>query len=298
MSPADVQAAATEHLPGITSVVLVLCIAYYLAKLIWLLVPGGSTDELLIAADAATSGGRGATSIDYDAIVNAHVFGESTGEAPPPKAVIDAPETRLNLKLRGAIAAEDESVAHAIIAEGNGKETVYFLQDAVPGGAKLHEVQADRVILNRGGVLEALRLPKETSGKSAQATRAPPPARQMPPDVQEMLRSGGAAAGGGGGPPAAFTDILRPQPFMPNGQMKGYRVYPGRDRKKFAALGLRAGDLVTEINGQPLDNLNAGMEIFRNLANVSQLNVVVERNGQPLVLNLNTADLTGDGALK
>ena len=47
--------------------------------------------------------------------------------------------------------------------------------------------------------------------------------------------------------PASFTDILRPQPYMPNGELKGYRVYPGRDRRRFAALGLRPGDLVTEL---------------------------------------------------
>jgi general secretion pathway protein C len=294
MSPGDIQSAANQHLPGVTAVLLVLCIAYYLAKMIWLLLPGGNAEQLIFAADAATSGGRTASgSVDYQTIINAHVFGENSGEAaPPPKATENAPETRLNLKLRGAIAAEDDTVAHAIIAEGNGKERVYFLQDAVPGGAKLHEVHLDKVILNRGGVLETLRLPKEANGGSIQTTRAParPAQNRAPPDLDamnQMMRTGAS--------PVAFTDILRPQPFMPNGELKGYRVYPGRDRKKFAELGLRAGDLVTEINGQRLDNLNAGMEVFRNLADVSQLNVVIERNGQPLVLNLNTADLAGSG---
>ena len=73
---------------------------------------------------------------------------------------IDAPETQLNLQLRGTIAAGDETMAHAIIADGNGKDKVYFINDAVPGGAVLHEVYTDRVILNRAGILETLRLPR------------------------------------------------------------------------------------------------------------------------------------------
>jgi len=288
MSPADIQSATSQHLPGITSVVLVLCIAYYLAKLIWLLVPAGSSDDLVIAADAAASGGRGTSSVDYEAIVNAHVFGKNTGEIKPPaQETLNAPDTRLNLKLRGAIAADDDTVAHAIIAESNGNERVFFLNDSVPGGAVLHEVHADRVILNRGGVLETLRLPKKSTGTMASIPRptAQPsrPARTSAPP---------SAAGAGA---SSFTDILRPQPFMPNGQFKGYRVYPGRDRKKFAALGLRAGDLVTEINGQRLNNLNDAMEIFRNLGDTSSLSLVVERNDQPLVLELDTSQFMGNG---
>lgn len=76
---------------------------------------------------------------------------------------------------------------------------------------------------------------------------------------------------------------------MPNGQLKGYRVYPGRDRRTFAALGLRPGDLVTDINGQPLDDLQSGMEIFRNLGDATQVTVTIERNGSAMVLTLDAS---------
>ena len=79
---------------------------------------------------------------------------------------------------------------------------------------------------------------------------------------------------------------------MPNGQLKGYRVYPGRDRRKFAALGLRPGDLVTDINGQSLTNLQDGMAVFGSLGEAAQVTVTIERNGNPMVLTLDTAQLT------
>jgi general secretion pathway protein C len=76
---------------------------------------------------------------------------------------------------------------------------------------------------------------------------------------------------------------------MPNGELKGYRVYPGRDRRKFASLGLRPGDLVTDINGQPLNDLQSGMEVFKNLGNATELTVTIERNGSPMALTLDTS---------
>ena len=80
---------------------------------------------------------------------------------------------------------------------------------------------------------------------------------------------------------------------MPNGKMKGYRVFPGRNRQQFIALGLRPGDLVTAVNGVALDDPARGMEIFQTIGDASQISVTVERAGQRQDLSLNLADLTG-----
>jgi general secretion pathway protein C len=84
-----------------------------------------------------------------------------------------------------------------------------------------------------------------------------------------------------------FTEIIRPQPFMPNGQLKGYRVFPGRNRQQFLALGLKPGDLVTKINGVTLNNPAQGMQIFNSLSNSTQVTITVDRNGQQQDISLN-----------
>jgi len=170
---------------------------------------------------------------------------------------------------------------------GTAVDKVYFIRDALPGGALLHEVYPDRVILNRAGSLEALRLPRvsELQGGTPAAGFSPPftPDSEDAGSVQQLMQA----------EPSTFTDILRPQPYMPNGELKGYRVYPGRDRRRFAALGLRPGDLVTDINGQPMNNLQGGMEVFRNLATAPQITVTIERNGSPMTLTLDTNQVIG-----
>lgn len=286
-SPEQLVARASQHLPIWVSAGLVLLIAYYLAKVSWILLPGDQnglwTPPSLPAAGAAR-GGPGITNNDYGNIVEARLFGAATESAEP--AVVEtenAPDTRLNLKLRAAVAATDQDVAHAIIADGSGNEKVYFVKSSIPGGATLHRVHADRVILNRGGILETLRLPREFEGGAApvatrRASASNPTASN---NVQQLLNDNAAN----------FAEIIRPQPFMPNGQLKGYRVFPGRNRQQFIALGLRPGDLVTAVNGVPLNNPAQGMEVFRSLGESSQVSVTIERAGKQQDLNLDVAQI-------
>ena len=65
----------------------------------------------------------------------------------------------------------------------------------------------------------------------------------------------------------------------------------GRNRQAFSRLGLRPGDLVTAINGTPLDDPSRGPEIFRTLGSSSEARVTVMRNGQQQDLNLNLAQV-------
>ncbi len=290
--PEQLLGRASERLPIWISLLLVAGIAWYLARLIWALFPPPAAIDWQpppVSPVARPGPDQGSTHQDYRALLSAHLFGEATeGQAPPPTEVIDAPDTRLNLSLRATVAASDPHYAHAIIADGSGKEQAYFLNEAVPGGAKLHQVLPDRVILDRGGILEALRLPKDfPAGSAAPAPRAAT-RRSTPPSVQQLVRSNASR----------LTDIVRPQPFMPNGQLKGYRVYPGRNRKQFAALGLRPGDLVTEINGMTLNNPAQGMEVFRSLGDATQVSLTVERNGEKQIINLNTSQLSGDNGVR
>jgi len=285
-------ATANQRLPSAMSVALVIAIAFYLAKLVWVLVPAGDEFDWTIKSAAPTNLGQqnvqAATSV-FRTISSAHLFGEA-GAEPVQSQAIDAPETRLNLKLRATIAAPDDSLAHAIIADGKGQDNVYFIEDTVAGGAVLHEIHTDKVILNRGGALETLKLPKISEGLGKQPARSAVtrPARSSGAGIPQAAQLN----------PSSFTEVLRPQPYMPNGQLKGYRVYPGRDRRRFAALGLRPGDLVTEINGQALNDLQDGMEVFRSLGDASQLTVTLERNGNPMVLTLDSSDFTASEGAK
>ena len=88
-----------------------------------------------------------------------------------------------------------------------------------------------------------------------------------------------------------LTDVIRPTPYRVQGKQVGFRVYPGRDRRKFAALGLRAGDIIKDIDGRELTDASQAMQIFQSLGTAEQVTVTVEREGQSQSLTLKTSQL-------
>ncbi len=287
-SPEQLIALASRYLPFWVSLLLVILIGFYLARSIWSLYPAPEPASweppVFLGQQSGQESSR--ASSDFSPLINAHLFGSASTEVVQAEETIDAPETRLNLKLRGTVTDGDDQMAHAIIADSSGKEKVYFLHDAVPGNATLHQVQADRVILNRGGILEALKLPRESGDRRVSATRTPNNRRTgSRPTVQELVTKNAAA----------FTDVVRLQPFSSRGKLKGYKVFPGPKRQYFGSLGLRPGDLVTEINGTTLDNPAKGAQVFQNLGNSSQVTLTIERNGVAQVITIDTTQLEDIG---
>jgi len=276
-----------RSLPLWVSVALVVLLAWQVIQLVWTLLGAERTP----AADPALSGPVAASTgpaLDINAIVSAHLFGVAgtpDAGAGDPNAVAT---TQMALVLVGTIAHSDPSLGYAIIGDNAASAKLYTVGKTITGGTKLHAVYADRVILDRGGKLEALLLPKKYTGGGAVAA-APLPQAGAPmlgQRLQELAAQN----------PAAITEIIRPQPVFANGQQRGYRVYPGRNRQQFSRLGLMPGDLVTAINGTPLDDPARGMEILQSMNSATQVTVTVERNGQSSQININNAAFAAESA--
>jgi general secretion pathway protein C len=279
-----------NSLPLWVSAGLVLLLAWQLVQLLWTALSAGPAAAIAPPGDARPATPAG-PAVDITGIVNAHLF----GIAPVPGASeLDpsaAPATQMSLVLVGTIAHTDPEKGLAIVGESAPTAKVYGVGKTITGGAKLHAVYPDRVILNRGGKLEALMLPKKFLGGGSQppATMATP-VRNPQPMLGDQIRTLATQN------PAAITEIIRPQPVFANGQQRGYRVYPGRNRQQFSKLGLMPGDLVTAINGTPLDDPARGMEILQSINSASEVTVTVERNGQSAQVNINNAQVAADAA--
>jgi len=194
-------------------------------------------------------------------------------------------DTRLsNLALKGTIASARPEFSIAIIADGRNEEKIYIIGDTVASNTTLHAVYPDRVVLNESGRLTNLRLPVEYEAAAAPVVRRTVSTRTRSPQqnsIQAVVSQN----------VARLADVIRPTPYFVNGQQRGYRVYPGRDRRQFAALGLRPGDLITDIDGQALTDTSQAMQIFQSLGDANEVSVTVERDGTPEVLILRTSQL-------
>ena len=198
----------------------------------------------------------------------------------------DVEETKLtDLTLKGTVASTTDNNGLAII-ERSGQENVFVVGDDIAPGVQLSRVFATEIHLRRNGITEKLLLPK-----LSESTPTPTRSRSNSRVNQRPATREVASSRPSNNMPTKLGDLMRPQPVFQNGKMQGYRVYPGRKREQFKALGLKPGDLVTEVNGTLLEDPSKGLEIFRTLSENSQVSVTVQRNGAQTSLVLDTSQL-------
>ncbi|MDH5484902.1 MAG: type II secretion system protein GspC [Gammaproteobacteria bacterium] len=263
-------------LPIVSNTLLVIACSFTLAQITWLLIPQPDPVGPLPAVTT-----RPAITVDrlqYAQIINKNaLFGNYQATQVTQKIQSDAPETRLNLVLKGVLATDPMTNASVIIAMGkNGKEDIYGIDDKVTS-ATIKEIHVDRVILERNGQFETLRLPKEFSdntlidvghGDSAELP-------SLAEIRNKVLKN-----------PTSFTQYAIPVPYRENGKLRGYRLQQKGNNQLFSSLGLVSGDIVISVNDIPLDNPQKSIEALRALQNSNQVTLTLLRNGAEIPLQL------------
>jgi len=273
-----------SKLPKLLGILLLILCAYTAAQLVWLILtpapdlPHFTTQQKLSSKSSQQT--------DYASqIVNAHLFG--TQQTSQPAQAVDAPVTRLNLKLRGVFAVEDESKGVALIAGSSGPEKMYTVGKKIPGNITLSAVYPDRVILKRNGQFETLYLPAtKDTGKSFRPTgtgrRASQPNQSRVSNQgnklrqirRDFLRN-----------PTKLAELVRVAPVIENGQTSGFRLEALKDDPLFKELGFQSGDIVKRVNGVDLDSSAKGLRVIQQLRRAKQVSVTIERNGQLVEMN-------------
>jgi general secretion pathway protein C len=246
-----------------------------------LLVAGLVTRPVDTSAQASPQTAVTRTVVDVPSILRANLFGQS---APTPGSA-NAPLTTMALLLAGVFADQDEKRGFAMLGTSAADVKLYRVGESVPGGARLHAVQVDRVMLDRGGTIEALLIPPRTgAGGSAPLITTSPAASASMERVQQLVREN----------PAIIGQVIQRQAVLADGKLRGMRVFPGTNAAAFNKLGLRPGDLVTAINGTALDDQTRSNEIFNTLSGAAEARVTVVRNGSQQDLVLNLADVANE----
>lgn len=272
---------------------LLLLIAYNLAKLTWLVLPASSQEDappLTVMLNAPVNQSpfpqitAGNVLITPQDIANWHLLGEANTVSSAMGIVENAPPTSLALNLRGIIASRDRKTARAIIGDSSGTENFYALDAPVPGGAVLKEIHADRVILSRGGGHETLLLPKDEMERAGEQLAAPPvPVATPDPAMMEEYRDALQNH------PETLADRIQPMPVHEGGKFIGYRFLSPRDPTLLSRLGMQPSDIVTAVNGTQLDNPLKGMQVLRGISAEDEIRVDTLRNGTPrsFILRMN-----------
>ena len=265
-------------------------------RLVWLLV---AANPVATPAGASAPGPTAPVEIQTP-LASWHLFGNALPAIDPRRSSQAAPETASRLRLHGVYSSDDPTQGRAIIADEQGQERSYQVGDELPGGVRLAEVYPDRVMLRNGVALETLKLPRDTpsapvaAAAGARRTAGPAPlpgAQRQPapfvtPGIAPMNTAVDQAAERLKRDPQQLARDIQVQPVLENGRFTGVRLSSTKEAALLARAGLQPDDVITAVNGIPLDNPARSAELTQTLQNADRASVTVRRGGRPVTLDV------------
>lgn len=287
----------SQHQKQLHTIVVVLLSLYliaFAAKFVWRIIPEPQLSATpTISRAPVISSSSGKSGVNIAKIQQLNLFGNAAAKPAEPVAeVTDAPETRLNLTLTGVVASSDQEAGTAII-ENRGSQAVYGLGEKIEGtNATLQKVYNDRVIIKNGVRNETLMLDgidydEANRRREMQARQRPAPQEdEYEDDTVELSEEAIEATAALRERPASFTDFISISPKTEEGQLVGYQVSPGKEPELFKSAGLEAGDVITQINGLDLTDLQQSQEALSELRNAQNIELTIIRDGSLTTLYL------------
>lgn len=187
------------------------------------------------------------------------------------------PRATLNLVLTGIAMLGQRSYA---LISGQGKpETAYGIGDEIVPGVVLDGVRPDGAVIARGATRESLPFKDISAGVSS--------ARPGPVGAS-ALSSG---PGGTVLDRQAVKQLLQRPDFLSQALIVpnaggGFRVGQVQAGSLYERLGLRVGDVIRSVNGQPINNMEEVMRLYQQFGSASEVNVEVLRGGAPETLRV------------
>lgn len=223
----------------------------------------------------------------YNAIASRDIFQSRKDEKKEASLDVDTlKETELKLKLWGTVTGDREK-AYAVIGESQmGKEhDLYRIDDTIKNtNAVVKMILREKVVLSINNedqvlVMEEAKPPKKDlsdgqapfgSGLSMNMDGDSPQSitleRSM---IEESLQN--------------INDLMRQvrvRPHFTNGEPDGLALSSIRRNSVFSEMGLRNGDVITGVDGNPIQSVDDALKFYESISSASSLNLQVKRRGK------------------
>lgn len=248
------------------SVILVMVLGLLLARAIWFGVYGAAALSLDIQAPSVSTEAM-ATSQTQSAgpalgLFNDRLAGDVQG------AGIAAPESRLNIILRGVRVGATPQEGSAIIAMDSGRQRIVRVGGEISDGIEVEAIYADRLLINRRGTRETLYLRDRERRQARESIARAPVAETGTAFTLERIRSG-----------------LDLNPVV-SGNQAAFEIGPSADPVWLSQYGFQTGDRLLAINDAPL---SAPDQVQRALEQPGSPRITLEREGHQMVVTLPAA---------
>ena len=309
-----------KHLATLLSVVLIACGAYLGFAIFKQVVPtrqdqAAPQDPELTVSKPAEKARPGPPLSRYRAVAERNLFRIEAGGQPPAEPAIDIEalkETQLKLKLWGTVSGQGPE-AYAVIEDSQSRrQNLYRVGDAVQS-AVLKMILREKVVLEvedrdeilqmeevprargpaprpmPGGMgdegFDAPQLPGDPGGDLAESqVEAPPPVAPPAPRPQTIRLRPAMLQAMLGQVEDPLKDLTL-QPHQTDGVPDGLALTGIQPRSVLRRLGLRDGDVITAIDGEPVQSAEQLGVIFQRLNSGTGLSLELNRRGRPTTLN-------------
>jgi general secretion pathway protein C len=181
-----------------------------------------------------------------------------------------------DLSAVGIVASRDASRSVVLLRSGGRTRVVSVGENAF--GGRVTAIRADAVAIEFEGRSVDLRL----SGDSVRAA-APAPAAGDPGAHVLTRRDVERRIGEEAPRILAETTLV---PAVDAGRVAGFTLTRVPENSLLTEAGLRAGDVLTQVNDTPIDSMATLIGLWPKLQGESTLTAVVLRNGQPVSLTV------------
>ena len=177
----------------------------------------------------------------------------------------------------GIVMSAREEARTALLTSG-GRARVVGVGDTAFGG-KVAAIETGHVALDFESGRVVLRLVADAPAAPAAAVVSAEAAPALAMDRREIERRLGEESGR----ILAETTLV---PAMDAGRVAGFTITRMPASTLLTEAGLRAGDVLTEVNGVPIDSLATLVGLWPRLQSETTVRAVVLRNGQPVPLSV------------
>ena len=246
-------------MPALATVAALLLLCWTLAQGTW---------RVLQPTSPAVARAGGADLTDLRGLGSGQFFGRAAPRSPAAEASV-AP-SNLNMTLTG-VAARATGGCALVIVQGQ-PESAFCSGEELSPGVRLDTVQRDRIVIVRNGAREAVFM-KDAEGTAAGVTAPLPPIVQSTgPDRQLVDRRQLQQQMG-------RPEFLNQALIVPNPD-GGFLVRQVQAGSLYEKLGLRPGDVIRNVNGQPLTNMDDVMRLYQQFGTAQRVLVDVQRQGR------------------
>lgn len=244
---------------GALEIALMALAAYALAALIWAsIVPIGAFGDWKGSAVLPPPPRQDFAGLDP-------LFGFQTSGGP--MVVSDS-----GLELFGLRMDRASGRGSAILATEGEPQQSFDVGEEVAPGVILQAVEADHVVLSRGGAEEVIFL-----DQSEPATRVASGGSDGVSSPQREEIGADAPGGQGGSAAADLSAAVRFARRAPG--EAGVEMQPGGDGNLFRRSGLQGGDVLISIDGNPMNDPGAASTALENLNSDQSVSLIIERQG-------------------